>query len=256
MNLSDYSEAVAYDASFWLSAFTNPSYPVDQLGQVCVSTCDKLRTLAIIALVAKGDHRAFTHNLVRSGRCRLRYLQRVQAGAQPDHHDASARIAPFFDAVAAADFALARQIAALSPVQWRQGHEYEDDFCHAQIAHAVLAPVADVARIDSLFARWEKVLDGQADARVPVLRALAHGDKDGFDPAFEALVQERDDAIAAERDRARIEEFDVIAARQLFVDGLALLRMATQLGLSTQDEYRGCPSLARQVTREPLPPEW
>ena len=57
----------------------------------------------------------------------------------------------------------------------------------------------------------------------------------------------------AAHDRARIEEFDVIAARQLFVDGLALLRMATQLGLSTQDEYRGCPSLARQVTREPLP---
>lgn len=256
MKLAPYAEAVAYDAAFWLSAFTNPSYPVDQLGEVCVATCDKLRTLAIIALVSKGDHRAFTHNLVRSGRCRLSYLQRVQQGGRPDHHDASARVAPFFDAVAAADFALARQIASLSPREWRQGHEYEDDFCHAQIAHAVLAPVADVGRTEALFARWEQVLDGQPDARLPVLRALALRDKAGFDPAFEGLVQQREDALAAERARARIEEFDVIAARQLFVDGLALLRMATQLGLHTQAEYRGCPSLARQVTRETLAPEW
>jgi hypothetical protein len=57
---------------------------------------------------------------------------------------------------------------------------------------------------------------------------------------LEALVQQRDDALAAERDRARIEEFDVISARRLFVDGLALLRMATQLGLKTQSKYRGC----------------
>ncbi len=256
MNLAPYAEAVAYDAAFWLSAFTNPAFPVTQLGEVSIGASDKLRTLAIIALVSKGDHRAFTHNLVRSGRCRLSYLQRVQASGQADHHDASARIAPFFDAVAAADFALARQIAALSPREWRQGHEYEDDFCHAQIAHAVLAPVADLARTEALFARWEQVLDGQPDARLPVLRSLAGRDKDGFDPAFEALVQQRDDALAAERARARIEEFDVIAARQLFVDGLALLRMATQLGLKTQAEYRGCPSLARQVTREPLAPEW
>ena len=256
MKLSEYAEAVAYDAAFWLSAFTNPDYPVDELGDVCVATCGKLRTLAIIALVAEGKHRSFTHNLVRSGRCRLSYLQRVQASGAPDHHDASSRLAPFLDAVAAADFGLARQIAALSPAQWRQGHEYEDDFCHAQLAHAVLAPVTDLARTDALLERWERVLDGAADARLPVMRALVHRDKAGFDPAFEALVQARDDALAAERERARIEEFDVIAQRQLFVDGLALLRMATQLGLGTQAEYRGCPSLARAVTLETLPPEW
>lgn len=256
MSLGDYSEVVAYDAAFWLAAFTNPSYPVDQLGEVCVSTCEKLRTLAILALMTKGNHRGFTHNLVRSGRCRLSYLQRVQASGRSDHHDASARIAPFLDAVAAADFALARQIAALSPRQWRQGHEYEDDYCFAQLAHAVLSPVVDMAYTDALLQRWERVLDGRPDARLPVLRALTRRDTEAFDPAFETLVQARADAIAAERARARIEEYDVIAARQLDVDGLALLRMATQLGLKTQDDYLGCPSLARQVTREPLTPEW
>lgn len=256
MSLARYLEATAYDAAFWLSAFTNPDYPVDQLGQVCVDSCAKLRTLAIISLVEQGRHQVFTHNLVRSGRCRQSYLQRLQASGQADRHDASSRIEPFFDAVAAADFALARQIVALSPRDWRKGHEYEDDYCHAQIAHAVLAPVADVARTQSLFKRWETVLDGQPDARLPVLRALVQRDVDGFDAAFEGLVQAHTDALDAERARARIEEYDVIALRQLYVEGLALLRMATQLRLKTQAEYRYCPSLARQTSPVALPAEW
>jgi hypothetical protein len=256
MRLSEHAEILAYDIGFWLSAFTNPTYPVDQLGRVCMDVCAKLRALAIVSLVAKADHATFTHNLVRSGRARLGYLQRVQAGGRPDHHDASSRIAPFFDAVAAADFALARQIAERSPRDWRQGHEYEDDWCHAQIAHAVLAPVTDVARIQALFERWEAVLDGRPDARLPVLRALAFRDSEGFDAAFEGLIDAHEAEIAAERARARIEEPVMMAARQLYVDGLALLRMASQLRLKTQADYRGCPSLARQVTREPLAPEW
>lgn len=256
MNLSDYTEPLSYDTAFWLAAFTNPDYPVPHLGKICVDVCRKLRTLAILALTVHGDHETYTHNLIRSGRARLSYLQRVRTTGKPDHHDASARIGPFFDAVAAADFALARQIVALSPDSWRQGHEYEDDWCHAQIAHAVLAPVSDVARVQGLFARWEQLLDGEPDARLPVLRALANRDTQGFDQAFEALVLQRARRIAADRARARIEEPEMVAARQLDIEGLALLRMATQLALPTQAEYLGCPSLARQVTRSVLPPEW
>jgi hypothetical protein len=256
MKLSDYAQIVAYDIAFWLTALRNPAYPLQQLGEVCIDAQAKLRTAAIIALLSKGDADTFSHNLVRSGRCRVTYLQRVQASGGSEHHDASSRIEPFFDAVAAADFALARQIAALSPREWRRGHEYEDDFCHAQLAFAVIAPAADVARTEALFERWEQVLDGQPDARLPVLRALARRDGAAFEPAFEALLDAHAAQIQAERERARIEEPGLIAGWQLWVDGLALLRMATQLKLPTQDEYRWCPSLARQVSRVVLPAEW
>lgn len=256
MTLSEDAEVLAYEIGFWLTAFTNPAYPVDELGRVCLDVGAKLRTLAIVALVSKADHDTFSHNLVRSGRARVSYLQRVQGSGQPDHHDASGRIDAFHDAVAAADFALARQIVALSPRQWREGHEYEDDWCHAQVAHAILAPVADVARMRMLFERWEQVLDGQTDARLPALRALVLRDAAAFDVAFEGLLDQHGQAIEAERARARIEEPGMIAARQIFIEGLALLRMASQLGLQTQTEYRWCPSLARQVCRVLLPSEW
>lgn len=256
MKLGEYLEIAAYDIAFWLTAFANPDYPVEQLGGVCEDVCAKLRTAAVIALVAKGDHRLFTHNLVRSGRCRLSYLQRVRLSGRPDYHDASSRTGGYLDTVAAADFALAREIVAHSPRDWRADAEYEDDWCHAQVAHAVIAPVADATRVSQLLERWEQVLDGQPDARLPVLRSLALRNAAGFEQAFAGLLDAREQRIAAERARARIEEFDVIAERQVDVEALALLRMATQLGFPTQGEYRGCPSLARAVTREPLPPEW
>lgn len=257
MRLADYVDALAYEAAFALAAFTNRQVAIGALGAASVQACAKLRTLAIIALVTEADHRTYTHNLVRSGRCRLAYLQRLRASGQTDElYSGSARLQPFLDAVAAADFELARQIAALSPAEWKPSSEYEDDFCHAMVAHGIVANLTDVNRVEALFSRWEHVLQGQPDPRMAVMKALAHRDSAGFDAAFEALVLHRADTIAQDRARSVIEEHDVVAARQLDVDGLALLRMATQLGLKTQDEYLGCPSLARQVTREPLPPEW
>ncbi|NRF66445.1 immunity 49 family protein [Aquincola sp. S2] len=256
MKLADYLEIVAYDIGFWLTAFQNPSYPTADLGEACIDVCAKLRAAAIIALLSRTSYDTFAHNLIRSGRCRVSYLQRVRQTGQPDHHQASARIDAFLDAVAAGDFALARDIASLSPRDWRPGHEYEDDWCHAQIAHALLAPLQDVGRIQSLFQRWEQVLDGQPEARVPVLRALADRDAAAFDAAFEALLDQRTAQIDAERARARIEEPALIAGRQIFVEGLAMLRIAVQLGLPTQREYRYCPSVARQGTAPPLAPEW
>jgi hypothetical protein len=257
MKLSDYVDALAYETAFALAAFTNPRYPIGALGAVSVQACAKLRTLAIIALVTEADHRAYTHNLVRSGRCRLSYLQRLRDSGHEDRlYSGAARVQPFLDAVAAADFELARQIAALSRSECLPACEYEDDFCHAQVAHAIVAPVSDVKRIDALFARWETALQGQPDPRFAVMRALAQRDAPAFDPAFEALVQHRADTIEQDRARGAIEEHDTVAARQLDVDGLALLRMALQLGLQTQQEYAGCPSIALQVTREPLAAEW
>src|SRR6185437_3399369 len=111
------------------------------LGDVCLDVTGKLRTAAIIALLTKADSDAFFHNLMRSARCRLQYLQRLRdARRTGEHHQASGRVDAFLDAVAAQDFGTARQISALSPVDWQRGHEYEDDYCYAQIVHGLIAP--------------------------------------------------------------------------------------------------------------------
>jgi hypothetical protein len=256
VKLTEYQEILAYDTAFWLAAFQNPEYPPEQLGEVSVQVTAKLRAAAIIALLTSGDSDTFFHNLIRSARCRIAYLQRLRdAGRTADHHLASGRVNAFLDAVAAADFASAREIVALSPREWLEGHEYEDDFCYAQIVHGLITMPTDITRLESLFERFERVLDGQTDVRLDAVRAIAHRDQAAFDEVFEALLAQRTGYIEAERERNRIEEPAMIADRQVYIEGLALLQIATRLNFVTQAEYTYCPSAARVAMQRAFPGE-
>jgi immunity protein 49 of polymorphic toxin system len=256
VKLIEYLEPLGYDIAFWLTAFQNPDYPIRQLGEVSIQVSGKLRAAAIIALLTKGSSDAFYHNLIRSARARVAYLERLEsAGVTDDHHQASGRVDPFLDAVAAADFDSARRIVALSLREWLQGHEYEDDFCYAQIVHGLITVPTDVTRLQQVFERYEQTLDGVADARLDVTRAIARRDQAAFDEAFEALLARHTRQIEAEKARRKIEEPVMMAERQVYVEGLALLQIATRLKFATQNEYQYCPSLARVPMQKPFPGE-
>jgi hypothetical protein len=255
MQLTAYLDSLSYEIAFWLAAFQEQDYPVDKLGDISVEVTAKLRVAAIIALLSD-DSDTYFHNLIRSARCRIAYLQRLRSeGITDDHHQASGRVGPVLDAIAAADFGSARQIVALSLREWLRGHEYEDDFCYAQIIHGLILVPTDVSRLDELFERFERVLDGRADARLDVARALAHRDLAAFEPAFEALLAQRTSQIEAEKARNRIEEPGMMTERRVYVEGLALLQIATRLKFSVQPEYAYCPSLALVPMRQPFPGE-
>jgi Immunity protein 49 len=256
MRLTEYLEVIAYDIAFWLTAFQNTEFPLEQLGDVCMEVTGKLRTAAIIALLGSANSNAFFHNLMRSARCRVQYLQRLRdAGRTDDHHQVSSRVDPFLDAVAAEDYGAARTISSLSPSAWSQDHEYEDDYCYAQILHGLISGPRTPDGLDPLFERYERVLAGEADARLDVTRALAHKDRAAFDLAFESLLARRTRQIDADKARHRMEDPYVIAERTVYVEGLALLRIAARLGLRIQYEYLYCPSIALSHLTVPFPGE-
>lgn len=256
MKLSEYLEILAYDTAFWLTGFINPDYPIEQLGTLCMEVSSKLRAAAILVLLTQADSDGFFHNLVRSAKCRLVYLQRLsQAGIVDDHHQASGRIAPFLDAVAAGDFVTARQITGLSLTDWRQGHEYEDDYCYAQILHGLITIPRDESRLQVLFERFKNALSGQADARLSICKVVFEGNKEDFNQTFEDLVAQRGAEIEANKARHQMEDPVVIAERQIYIEGLAILRIADRLGFPTQSEYRFCPSIARVTMVKPFPGE-
>jgi len=256
MKLNEYLEGLAYDIAFWMAAYGDAAYPLDQLGNVTDTVTAKLRAAAIIALLSKGDPDIYYHNLMRSARCRLTYLQRCRAaGRTTDHHQASSRVGGFVDAVAAADFATARQITGLSPVTWLQGHEYEDDFCYAQVLHGLIAAQPDTAHMQSLFERFASALDGRLDARLDVAKAIFARNQADFDAGIEALIAQHTASVEADKARNKIEEPVMMAERQVYVEGLAFLRITERLGLTLQAEYLYLPSLARVPMGAPFPGE-
>ncbi|MEQ1850439.1 MAG: Imm49 family immunity protein [Chthoniobacteraceae bacterium] len=256
MQLASYSESLAYEIAFWMQALSNPKYPIGELGTISMDLSRKLRALAVIALSVSGECDGFHHNLIRSAITRTKYLERaMEVGGADEHHVASGRYEPMTDAIAAGALALARLVAQLSPREFRQSHEYEDDYCYAQIiSRWISEPVLD-AEAQLFIDRFAKYVGDKPNARLSVCSALALRDQPAFDEAFEGLLGIRDLEIEEAKARGQLEETHVIAQRRVFVEGLAILRLAEKRGLRTQAEYRYCPSLARKPMRTPFPGE-
>jgi hypothetical protein len=256
MNLAEHAEPLATDIAFWMLSLRNPKCTIAQMGGMTLDLGDKLRALGIILLLTRADSDGFYFNLIRSARLRRDYLQRVvDAGATDDHHYAAGRYMPLLDAIAAGEIELAREIAALSPAEFREGHEYEDDYCYAQLLHRFIQEPVPEAELPPLLVRFENYLQGAIDPRFDVCQALANRDQDEFDSAFESFLTAFEMMIAANKERGQLEEPQVVAQREVSVEGLALLRIAERRGLQTSDEYRYCPSLARVPMLSPFPGE-
>jgi immunity protein 49 of polymorphic toxin system len=254
VKLADYVEPLSYDTAFWAAGVLNPEYPIEELGDLSLEVSEKLRAMAILVLLTKASTDTFYHNLIRSGRCREIYLRRcLEEKALEDHHRASGRYEPLCDSIAAGDFDLAGRIVRLSPDHFMAGHEYEDDYSYAQILHMLVN--GDTTNARRFLQRFEVYAEGESNARLSLSNALVGRNQDAFDEAFEELLTERATKIQADKDRHQLEEPQVVAQRHIFVEGLAILRLAERQGLKTAAEYRYCPSLARVPLSKPFPGE-
>ena len=254
--LEEHAETLAYDIAFWIEGLMNPEYPVEEMGKLSIEISQKFRSLAIIVLLVNGNNNLFNHNLIRSGMARVTYLKRLRdEGVTRNHHFASGRYEPLLDAIAAGDIALALRIVALSPTEWQQEQEYEDDYCYAQILHKLIQKQFPEQEISRLLDQFEACLEGNSSARLDVCKAMVERNQNAFDEAFEALLEEQEAKIGADKARFQMEDPIVIAQRQVFVEGLAILRLAELCRLTTQSEYRYCPSLSRIPMEIPFPGE-
>ncbi|KFA87980.1 Imm49 family immunity protein, partial [Archangium violaceum] len=161
---------------------------------------------------------------------------------------------PFFDAIAAGQWKLARQIAALSPTTWWKGHEYEDDFAYAFFLHTFIRQdPADAPALQGALAQYEQVLGGQSDPRLDLCKALYSKDQAAFLGAFPTLLGEYERKMQ-KLQSTRDYDYTYEPNRHVMIEGLALLKLAESVGFETEAEYPLCPSVARRTDYAPFKP--
>jgi len=258
MDLSEFQEPLSIESALCLLTLFDDPLPFEELGLLSEEVSAKLRTLAVTAILVDANTNLFCHHLIRSARVRIHFLERCLSENKLQHfRRASSRNEPLFDALAAGDFERAEKIASLSPQEWLSNAEYEDDYAYTQIIHRLLVTRdANVAtEIEPLMAQFERALEGEQTARLNLCHALWQRNQQVFDEAFEELLSDRDRKIAEDAERARLEEPQSLADRRVFAEGLSILRLASLLGMVTQEEYRYCPALARLPMTRPFPGE-
>lgn len=222
-----------------------------RLGNLCNEISRHYRALGICLLLGEAEVDAFFHWLIQSALTRRYYLERcARDRLEGDRHQRASFADPFLDAVAASQWSLARRIGELSPADWIPGAEYEDDFAYARFLHLLAEPSTPETELAPLLDRYERALEGGADVRLDVSRALLDRDQPAFDGAFEALVGERrrklDEIADPDLDSILAQDHAFEPNRHVFVEGLALLRFAEARGLATEVEYPTCPREARR----------
>jgi hypothetical protein len=229
------------EASFALAEMT-PRLRARQVNrQQALEVCRQYRRRGIASLLLRAEAHTFHRDLQRSGAAYAAFLDWVAMGSRT-----VSKATPFFDAVASGDTAVATLIAERTATDPGLEEEYEDDFLYFRWLMGRFYLRQDSGSLDSLLNRYETLLDGAEDVRWLICKALQSGDPQKFDAALQTLISQREADYADGMEADDFLEEEWATEGYIFVEGLALLRLALQLGFALQREYLFIPS---QVVR-------
>lgn len=219
---------------------------------VLAEIAEAYRILGIAVLLEEGDPAAFGALLALSAQCDC-VLRALDLSNHPEQL-AGSRAEPFCDALVAGDLESARTIARLAPRQHQEGWEYEDDFLRYHFLERLFLGQDDDKALGALLDRWEALLEGKNDALLPVCRALLVRDKEGLEEALQAAVRQLKGKQEIWRTMSSYRAEVDATEGAVYVEGLAVLRLAELRQIEVGEHYELMPALARLPLGGPLPP--
>jgi hypothetical protein len=209
--------------------------------ELLLRMCRGARVAGCFSVLINADAPMFAECLDVSARAFLHHLPHIARDAR-----VVSRALPFLDALACGDFVCASLIARLLDAPWQRSYEYEEDHAYYRFLFAWVAqPTAAEAECSAILDDYVRIVEGQPDERLGVARALMTRDADAFDAALRALIQAHKRHYAKMQSGSGIPEAQLLSEGKIFVEGLALIRLAERAGIQVPDDYLYIPSLLR-----------
>jgi immunity protein 49 of polymorphic toxin system len=206
-------------------------------GRFAELVVDLYRTVAICALLHDGSRAAFLENLQKSGAASAFALPRLAKGSV-----AASKLSGFFSAAACGDLETARAISKAAPDAWSSDLEHEDDFLYTRFLMELFCLGATKSRLQAIAERLGVVTDGEASPRREICEAMLARDAGRFEAGLELWLAERRDFYREHWECDQVTEDEWATDGQVFVEGIALVKLARKLGLVTQPEYLFIPA--------------
>ena len=175
------------------------------------------------------------------------YLHRLRG--MVDEEKVTSRAAVLWDAIGGEYWDAATEIAQHSRTLANPVWEHEDDFLYVWFLMTRYfrddGSVQAEERQRGLLDRWASVLVGGYDPRHLLCDALLRRDAQGFHRAFGEVGDAREAKLRQQLDKGQLPEEDAAWVLPVWLEGLALLRLAERDGLQTDAYCRAVPQVMR-----------
>jgi hypothetical protein len=219
---------------------------------ILLEMCAGIRITGCCCLLIDADARLFSQCLSVSGNAYAHFLQYIPPGEQ-----VISRGEPFFDALACNDLAAGRLIAERSSHAVRPDVEYEEDALYFRFLFELLFLQGSPDRCDSLLRDYARIVQAEPDPRLAMGHALLERDADRFASALEAQIDRRQAHVNRLAERDGLPDERLSTEGRVFIEGLAMLRIADRFHIPTEKHYPLIPSLTRiDYSRDFAPDDW
>lgn len=203
------------------------------------------RAAGIGRLLTLADRTGFFASLTQSARCRVELLRMAAQSAQvPARFGTLSAVGPLLDAVAAAADGLAAEIVTFSTTPFLEYEELREDHDYARLLQWLVSRQGRLEEGAARLSSCMQTLDGDPPPRLLLCKAILDRDQRAFDRSVEDAIAERAAHFDRKARSLSVKDEAYETDRFLFVEGLALVRLAAAAGLTVQREYRFMPGLA------------
>ncbi|MBU8897963.1 hypothetical protein DRW03_32675 [Corallococcus sp. H22C18031201] len=211
------------------------------------------RILGICALLQDLNGEQFATLLCKSGLARLNLLRRAAAEVPaPGPLLAISKDTGFVAALAAGDLDTAHLIASHSPKTFAQGVEYEEDFLFFHFQQRLLSTPGDKTALQDILDRWTRLVKGEPTAYLAVCEALLDMNEDAFCAGLDAVLETRKANIQQYRKQLDFDQEIDATEGKVYLNGLALVRLAQSRKLAAPERLDLIPRLAREASCRPM----
>ncbi|MFY2563422.1 hypothetical protein ACN469_37860 [Corallococcus terminator] len=212
------------------------------------------RVLALCALLREADSNRFTELLCKAGQARLNLLERATSGLQVSPRVmAASNDVGFLASLAAGDLPTARRIAALSPDTATPGWEDEEDFVFFHCLHQMVHPEPQGAGLRQVLTRWRQLEGDSPSPFFQVCESLLENEASRFHASFTQMLDARQVLMREYRKQLNFDRELYATEGKVYINGLALLRLAESRGLPGREHDVLIPRLALLSSFKPLP---
>ncbi|MBL0699211.1 immunity 49 family protein [Comamonas sp. JC664] len=212
------------------------------------------RILGICALLRDLDGESFTQSLRKSSLARMHLMQQRSAQAPLPHHVlAISKDTGFIAALAAGDIDTETRIAEHSPRAVIDGAEYEEDFLFYHFQQRMLSTPTNQAELQGIIDRWTRVEEGEATAYITICQALLEQNAASFCSALDAVLEMHKEQLRRYGKQADFDRELAATEGKVYLNGLALVRLAQSLKLAVPERPELIPRRAHEASCPPLP---